>query len=426
MTLLKKIIVKPSTVSGSIFAPASKSSMQRAVAAALIRKGISIIKNPGISNDDKASFNVIKKLGAIVNQNNDGSLLINSTNALPEEDLEINFGESGLGIRMFTPIAAINKKSTFINGHGSLLKRPMRFFDEILPKLNVQVESNNGMLPLKISGGLIPRNIEIDGSLSSQFLTGLLYAYSALATSDVTIKVKNLNSKPYIDLTLQVLKDFHLKVPENKAYEYFYFNKENFIKNKSIVEYTVEGDWSGGAFLLVMGAIAGEIRVKSLNTFSTQADKKILEALIDCGAEISIKPDYIFVKKSKLKAFHFDATDCPDLFPPLVALASFCEGTSVIRGVQRLTHKESDRSITLQEEFAKLGVNIQLQDDLMLIDGIEQTNSCTVNSHNDHRIAMACAVAALNANGNVIIEDYLAVNKSYPNFFDDLFKLTKK
>jgi 3-phosphoshikimate 1-carboxyvinyltransferase len=282
------------------------------------------------------------------------------------------------------------------------------------------------LLPLHIKGPLQPQKIEIDGSLSSQFLTGLLFAFSAAKANDVTITVRDLNSKPYIDLTLQVMKQFGLTVPVNNNYQSFYFpaEKSPIDVAQSSLNYHVEGDWSGGAFLLVAGAVAGDIVVKGLDVFSTQADKAVLQALMQSGANISIEESQIHVRKSKLKPFHFNATDCPDLFPPLVALAAYCEGTSVIEGVHRLTHKESNRALTLQEEFAKLGVAITFQDDLMLIRGGEKINGAVVHSRHDHRIAMACAIAALGAEGDVTIEEAEAVNKSYPQFWEHIEKLS--
>lgn len=399
--------------------------MQRACAAALVRKGISIIHNPGISNDDKAALGIIKEIGCEWSMMN-GELIIDSSNAFIHSQFtvhnsqsSINCGESGLSIRMFSPIVALCANEIIINGQGSLLTRPMNFFDEVLPQLDVRVESDKGKLPLKVKGPLQPKNIQIDGSLSSQFLTGLLMAYAASNADGVSILVKNLKSKPYVDLTLKVMKDFELNVPINNNYESFIFSKSAISNQQSQIEYTVEGDWSGAAFLLVAGAIAGNIIVKGLDVQSTQADKKIAEALKDCGCIISIRDFEIEISSSfaGLKAFHFDATDCPDLFPPLVALAAYCGGTSVIEGVSRLAHKESNRGLTLQEEFAKMGVEIVLQDDLMLIKGGKGLKGANVHSRHDHRIAMACAVAALKADGETIIEEADAINKSYPDFY---------
>ena len=412
------VSIQPSKLSGNIMAAASKSSMQRACAAALVAKGTSVIKNPGHSNDDKAALDIIQRLGAVTSFR-DNELVIQSNGVMPTDN-SINCGESGLSIRMFTPLVALSEKAISIEGAGSLVTRPMDFFDEILPSLGVKVESNKGKLPLNIQGPIKPADIEIDGSLSSQFLTGMLLAYAASDASGVSIKVKNLKSKPYIDLTLAVMKQFNLKVPENHNYETFYFAPSDLQVQPYTHHYTVEGDWSGAAFLLVAGVIAGPITVEGLDVQSTQADKAILQALIDSGAGISIRPEEIELRPMPLRAFHFNATECPDLFPPLVALASFCEGKTVIEGTSRLTHKESNRALTLQEEFGKLGVKIDLQDDLMIVHGGANVKSAKVHSRHDHRIAMACAVAALKAEGEVVIEDAEAINKSYPDFYEHL------
>jgi 3-phosphoshikimate 1-carboxyvinyltransferase len=298
----------------------------------------------------------------------------------------------------------------------------MDFFDEILPQLGIGIKSKEGKLPLQVLGPLQAKDITIDGSLSSQFLTGLLMAYAATGTES-TITVNNLKSKPYIDLTLEVMKQFGLNVPVNNNYASFSFHASATTNLPSTIHYTVEGDWSGASFLLVAGAIAGNITVKGLDTFSTQADKAILQALMDCGSILSIQEKQIEIGPASLKAFHFNATDCPDLFPPLVALASYCSGTTVIEGVSRLAHKESNRGLTLQEEFGKMGVDITLQDDLMLIKGGYGLKGAHVHSRHDHRIAMACAVAALGAEGKTVIEEAKAINKSYPNFYEHLEKL---
>lgn len=413
------VVVQPSDIKGSVQAPTSKSSMQRGCAAALLAKGKTVIKHPGHSNDDKAAMDTIQKLGAKLEDG--GNELVITSEGVQPVSAEINCGESGLGIRMFTPLAALSEKEIIINGTGSLVTRPMDFFDEIFPQLGIKIRSNDGKLPLHIQGPLKPANIEVDGSLSSQFLTGLLMAFAAARAKDVTITVLDLKSKPYIDLTLQVMKHFGWEV-ENKDYKEFYFPSSAVALAKAERNYTVEGDWSGGAFLLVAGAIAGNITVNGLDVQSTQADKAVLQALIQSEASISIQDEQIEIGPAVngLKAFHFNATECPDLFPPLVALAAYCNGTTVIEGVKRLTHKESNRALTLQEEFGKMGITIELQDDLMLIKGGNGVNGALVHSHHDHRIAMACAVAALKANGDMTIEEAEAINKSYPDFYDHL------
>ncbi|MBS1497002.1 MAG: 3-phosphoshikimate 1-carboxyvinyltransferase [Bacteroidetes bacterium] len=414
-----KVTIQPTVLKGEIFAAASKSAMQRACAAALLHHGHTNIINPGKSNDDIAALSIIKNLGAFIQQNADGSISIESLH-YPAEDAknkEINCGESGLSIRMFVPIAALNSAPIQVTGSGSLLTRPMDFFDEILPKLSVQIQSNAGRLPLHLQGPLLPGDITIDGSLSSQFLTGLLMAFAKAATKQVTITVINLKSKPYIDLTLQIMKLFGYEV-KNENYERFIIQPQpRFDKD---VTYTVEGDWSGAAFLLVAGAIAGDIKVKGLDIQSAQADKAILNALILAKAAMKISDNEIELHSKSLEAFEFDATDCPDLFPPLVALAVYCQGTTVIKGVSRLAHKESNRALTLQQEFAKMGVTILLEDDVMKIEGGGKVHGAALHSRHDHRIAMAGAIAALRAEGFTTIDEADAINKSYPDFYEHI------
>jgi 3-phosphoshikimate 1-carboxyvinyltransferase len=427
-------VIKPSTVSGIIKAPASKSSMQRACAAALLAKGNSIIRNPGHSDDDQAAIEIIEAMGALV-EDSDSPVLREMKIVIEENELyilsdgvnpitrDINCRESGLSIRMFTPIVALSDKAITIKGEGSLRKRPMDFFDQILPQLGVKIKSNKGKLPMAVRGPLQPKNIEVDGSLSSQFLTGLLMSYAAADAKNVSIKVNNLTSKPYIDLTLDVIKKFDLKIPDNKNYGEFYFPSLSHVSRLTSHEYTVEGDWSGGAFLLVAGAIAGSITIKGLDMMSTQADKAIMEALSRANASFAIEAKGIKIRPAKMKAFEFDATDCPDLFPPLVALSAFCNGKTKIKGVNRLTHKESNRAESLQQEFGKMGVEIEVNNDLMIIHAGKALKGTRLHSHHDHRIAMACAVAALKAEGETTIEEADAVKKSYPDFYDDLKKL---
>ncbi len=412
--------ISPSTIQGSITIPASKSAMQRACAAALIKGGKTILSNPGISADDIAALEIIQQLGSIVTKNGE-ELIIESIGVKPISNT-IHCGESGLSVRLFTSLAALYSEEISITGAGSLTKRPLTFFDDVLPQLGVSVQSSNGYLPLRIKGPMLPKNITVDGSLSSQYITGLLFAYSALAASGVTITVSSLSSKPYVDLTLHIMNRFGLKMPENKDYQEFYFDSKK-VKKKETVHYAVESDWSSASFLLVAGAVAGSVEIKGLDVFSTQADKAVLQPLMQCGATVSVEPERIFIAQNDLKAFHFNAKDCPDLFPPLVALAANCEGTTVIEGVHRLAHKESNRGLTLQEEFGKLGISITLQDDLMLIKGgIVKSNP--VHSRHDHRIAMACAVAALKGNGITTIDEAEAVNKSYPQFWKHLQQAT--
>jgi 3-phosphoshikimate 1-carboxyvinyltransferase len=297
----------------------------------------------------------------------------------------------------------------------------MHFFDEIFPQLGVQIQSNQGKLPLQIQGPLSPASITVDGSLSSQFLTGLLMAFGASNSSDAVITVNNLASTPYIDLTIDVMKHFG-KLVTHQQHRTFTCKPAS-TPPPYAIQYTVEGDWSSVSFLLVAGAIAGNVRVNGISQHSSQADKAILLALAQTGCVLTIGDNFVETGTGKLQAFHLDATHCPDLFPPLVALAACCNGTSVIKGTSRLAHKESNRALTLQQEFAKLGVDIELVGDEMMVTGGKILLGASVHSHHDHRIAMACAVAALRAAQPVDIAVAEAINKSYPDFYQHLAAL---
>lgn len=409
-----KRLIKPLAVKGAVQAPASKSVAQRAIALACLANGQSIIYNAGNSNDCLAAIDICKKLGAQISGN--GSMLtINGGLVSPKETL--NCGESGLSIRMFSAIASILDTPVTLTGSGTLTDRPMNMVTNGLTQLGVKCITNNGKLPITVQGPLVGGVAKVDGSVSSQAITGLLMA-SPYAKSDVTIEVGNLSSRPYIDLTIQIMRDFGVRVDKLPNDIYHIAAKQNY----RACEYNVEGDWSGAAFMLVAGAIAGHVEVINLNPKSLQADRAILEALMIAGASLSIKEGSIVVRKTNLKPFDFDARNCPDLFPPLVALAANCNGQSRILGVDRLHGKESDRALTLQQEFGKMGIKIDIIGDLMVVNGAG-INSASTHSHGDHRIAMACAIAALAANGPVEIDSSEAVNKSYPNFFDDLYKI---
>jgi len=405
--------VEPSFVSGHIKAPPSKSMTQRAIAAAMLADGQSQILNPSYCDDSLAAMSIAVSLGARVEPEAD-RLKITGTGELKEKKL--NCGESGLAIRMFSPVAALYDEEIIMTGAGSLKKRPMQMIGDALSQLGAKCISSDGFLPLKIKGPLKGGYCEIDGSISSQLLTGLLISLP-LAFDDSRIKVYDLKSKPYIDMTIGLLKDFGIKI-SNENYELFKVEgQQKYLPGN----YEVESDWSGGSFLLVAGAINGNLTVSGLDTGSFQSDMAILKALEKAGANMKISDARIEVSKSALQAFEFDATESPDLFPPLVALASYCEGVTKIKGAGRLLHKESDRAAALLEEFRKMNIRIELKDDYLIITG-GQVIGARVSSHDDHRIAMAATVAALGATETVFIKDSHCVAKSYPGFFDDLRK----
>jgi 3-phosphoshikimate 1-carboxyvinyltransferase len=404
-------ITEPSGINGHIKAPTSKSMTQRAIAASMLAAGESVIHDPSYCDDSLAAMSIAVGLGArVVPEAHE--LKITGGGILKEP--KINCGESGLAIRMFSPIASLFPSEIIMTGANSLRNRPMSMITDALTQFGVRCSTSDGHLPIVIRGPLRGGSCTIDGSVSSQLLTGLLMALP-VAPGDSDIRVTNLKSKPYIDLTLEVLRSFGITVTR-EGYERFLIPGGQKYKPS---DFTVEGDWSGGAFLLVAGAINGEIVIEGLRPDSRQSDMGILKALYAAGADIETSGNQIAIRKSGLRAFDFDATESPDLFPPLVALAAYCEGVSTIKGVSRLAHKESDRGKALSAEFARMNISVRTDDDMMFVTG-GRPSAAHIDSHDDHRIAMAAAVAALGAEGKVHIRDSHCVAKSYPGFFDDL------
>ncbi len=413
----KEITIFPQEFVKIINAPSSKSIMQRAIAIAILAEGRTSIKNPSFSDDSLSAIRLAGALGISV-QFTTGIIDFERTEGVTET--QINIGESGLGIRMFSPLLALFDKDFRINGKGSLLSRPINTIEEALNQLGVHTKSNEGFLPLQVSGKLKGGKIEIDGSLSSQVLTGLLISLP-LVKEDSEIIVHNLKSIPYIDLTLQIIHDFGVKI-ENHDYKKFIIKgNQKYIAQ----DYRIEGDWSGASFLFVAGLISGEVKVTGLNLVSKQADKEILTAIKAAGGEFSIETDSVSTKKSNLIAFEFDATDCPDLFPPLVTMAAYCTGISKIKVESRLKHKESNRAIVLKNEFSKIGIKIEILDDIMQIHG-GKVSGGIIDSHNDHRIAMAAGIAALGAESEIKILNADSIKKSYSRFFRDIMKKSRR
>lgn len=404
--------VKPSKISGRISAPPSKSAMIRATAAASLADGVSEIIRPSFCDDALAGLGVAIGLGAGV-VCREKSVKIKGLGRSLRSVLDCR--ESGLCLRLFAPIAALGQREIILAAQGTLLKRPVGAIEAPLSNLGVACRSNGGFPPLTVKGPMRGGYVEFDGSVSSQFLSGLLTALP-VCEDDSELAVRNLQSKPYVDMTISVLARFGITVSWDKRHDRFNVGGgQRFEPGR----YVVEGDWSGAAFLLIAGAISGRITVENLAVSSCQADRRVLDVLSNAGAAVSVQEGEVSVGASDLKAFEFDATDCPDLFPPLAALACFCDGQSVIRGVERLRHKESDRASVLVAEFARLGGTLDIQGNIMAIQGGALKGGC-VNSRGDHRIAMAGAVAGLRAASGVRVEGAEVVSKSYPSFFDDL------
>ncbi len=409
-----EVNIFPSRIYGSVTVPASKSVTQRAFVLALLHEGKTIIKNAGKSLDEKAALMAIEKLGAAIITDKE---LINITGISEiHYSGELYCGESGLLFRLLTMICATGKNMISLTGSGSLSAREMLFFENTLPTLGVAVTSTKGKIPVSVQGPMRVQDMEVDGSGGSQYISGLLMAFAKQAHKNITLNILNPVSKPYLDITLQMMQKFGYTVSE--ADNKFYISSSK--KNTDTIICHIEGDWSNGAFLLVAAAIAGEAVIRGLDPYSKQGDKKLMHILAFCGVTAVVEADQIYIPKPHfLYAFSYDATDTPDLFPPLVALACNCNGQTIIKGVHRLVNKESNRAETLVNVFSALGADIYIVGDEMIIQG-KLLKGGTVDSYNDHRIAMAAAVAALKCESPVTIRNASAVNKSYPDFFNDI------
>ena len=404
-----KAVVHPSEIHGSLIAPGSKSYAQRAIFAGLLANGTSILEGITWADDTLHALHAALSLGAEIKTY--GSTLQITGSQHPRVD-HIYAGESGLSSRMLSAILMSYSSRMTLSGSGTLTDRPFDPIFEVYEQLGLTFNSRNGCLPLSIQGPM-KKNVDVvlDGQLSSQFASGLLIAF-ANSKGHSKLQLENITSRPYLDMTLDTLKQFGvqwIEVSDNT----FVLSEGSGIKS---CRYTIEGDWSGAAFLLVAGLVGGRLSVSNLQTDSLQADRAILNLL---GREITWKGQTVNVKKNQIPAFTFDATHCPDLFPPLAALAVFANGQSTIKGVHRLVHKESNRAEALRSEFSKLGIRILIEGDEMYISPGRPTGG-NVHAHHDHRMAMALTLLGLNASGEVIIEGAEYVSKSFPSFFSDL------
>ena len=416
---MNKIIKPVSKIDGVIDIPPSKSHSQRVLACSLISKERTCIYNLGESNDELTALEILKQTDKNISINKD-TIIVNSSDNFNFKNNKISFNEAGLSCRLFTPVLAIADQKLELNGNGSLLDRPMKVFDDVFQKLSLEFSSNKNKLPFSIKGPITPKTVTIDGSLSSQFISGLIYAYvgsNKLSTEKIILK--NPTSIPYIELSLDVLKSFGVNI--KLEHNIIQFNGPYSLKPAEI---TIENDWSSASFFIVAAAILGDITFKNINPNSKQADTNILSVVKEFGAQIKWDGNSLNVSKKKCLHFNFDATNSPDLFPPLAVLASFGTKTSSIKGVRRLFAKERNRAKTIQSELSKLGANIKISDDTMFISPKSNPLSHQINSCNDHRIAMAASIFALMLDEPTEIIQSAAVNKSFPSFYKLLDSVT--
>ncbi len=403
--------VLPGNYSRTIQIPASKSDGQRALLAAALAKGKSYIYQLGNSKDELAMLQCIEQLGAKTTRNGE-TLEVEGITEFPNAS-SLHCGESGLTSRLLIAVCAMHPGDFLISGEGSLLTRSMEFYADLFKQHNLKFTfEENNTLPLYLRGGIQPGEIVVDGSQSSQYISGLLMGLPLLQRDSILVVEKSV-STPYIQMTLTTLKAFGITINQEG-------NRYLILGNRTYqpVKYTVEGDWSSASYWLVASALGQDINVQGLSLESLQADKAILEAFENAHCTILQSENGIQINGTQRKSFEFDATNCPDLFPALATFASLIPGVSTIKGVHRLQNKESNRGKVLQTEFEKLGVRIDLDADVMHIHGQSTISGGEINAHNDHRIAMCFGVLGMFTESPISINGAESVAKSYPNFWE--------
>ena len=460
--------------------PCSKSFAQRAIIAAALSEGVSVLRGYSPCGDNESAIAVARALGAEVtvglsyasgNVAKDGSALTIKGIGAKRNSLKLNTlhtGESGLLTRMMIPLLAVlNDGDVRVTGEKTLTGRPLKGAPEIMSAFGVRLvqageraslsagspaavanAAAEVFVPLDIKGSLNAGKASISGVSGSQIISGLLMALPLL-DEDTVIELNNPKSIPYLFITMDVMKAFGVKVwCDMEGGEEFAESKDwsdctsitFHIKGGQAykaADMDIEGDWSSAANFLVAGAVFGRVELTGLDTKSLQADLSIMDILMEAGASLSQLGDddpkgLIHVQRAPLSAFEVDAANCPDLFPIVAVLAAFCEGTSKIAGVGRLANKESDRGKAILEMLTKMGVNAKIAGDKLIVEGHSLARRALTHtllrggsytSHHDHRMVMALRVAAIGADSPIEIDDTQCVAKSFPTFGELFGKL---
>ena len=417
--------VLPSTLSGdNVWAPPSKSIMQRALALATFAEGVTMLERPSESDDCTQAMMMSAQLGATLELGDDAVAVHGVPRPSPRTDT-LTPGESGLGARTFGTLAALHDHPLQVAREGTLTARSFEGWATTLRTCGAVVEGQGPGDTLSVQGPLQPGDYELDANGTSQVITGLLCSLPLLKGNS-QLTVHNVTSTPYMEMTLEMMEDFGLQVDARPLED-----TRTWIVNipgnqrAQAVNMTIDGDWSGAAFLLGLGLLCAphSLTIEGLASSVTQADEAIKGALLFSGCRLAGVDDGIQVFAGKPKAFEVDLTDCPDLFPPLAAMAVFAKKPSTLKGLHRLGNKESNRGLAIQEEWAKLGIQVDLdeaKDTLRVQPGRPQAGR--IDPRGDHRMAMAAALLGA-AGAPVEILNAECVAKSYPAFFDDLESL---
>ncbi len=412
------VTIHPKKLRGTLLVPPSKSLSHRAIIAASLAEGTSRISNVLLSKDILATIEGMRSLGAQIEVQN--KELIIQGSSIKRVGKSICANESGSTLRFLIPIALVCDEPITFTGKNQLIHRPLDTYFEIFDANHINYEHPQGeYLPLTIRGGLKPGIYSLRGDISSQFITGLMFALPLLDGDSKIVITTNLESKGYVDLTLDILNQFGIVIDKISDKEYHIKGNQKYLAKN----YQVEGDYSQVAFYLVAGALGADIKLLGMNPHSYQGDQKIIQDLKDYKASIDFNESFLACYPSDTIATTIDFAQTPDLGPALTVLASLSKGTSHFIHAERLRIKECDRITCMKEELEKLGANIIEQEDGMIIDGVSQLHGGIVDSHNDHRVAMALAMATQKMTGDLTILNAKAVEKSYPNFWEDFEKL---
>lgn len=416
------IKLMPGQVGGAAQVPTSKSLGHRAILAAALAEGTSQIDQISYSEDIVATIDVARQLGAVVEKLSESSLKIHGIAGHSEiKDITtIDCHESGSTLRFVVPILAALERPALFTGRGRLVERPMQVYYDLFDAKNVAYETTNGLLPLKVTGSLKGGEFAVDGSISSQFVTGLLMALPLLKEDSKLTVTGRLESRPYVDLTKQVLAEFGIVINEVEEAVFLIPGGQTY----KPVRYTVEADASQAAFPICAAAICGKeegVLIENLPEQTLQGDIVFLDVLKALGGRFVREEKGLRVYPAKLQGnLTMDVSACPDIVPILAVLGCYNQGEMHIVGAARLRYKESDRLSAITQELRKLGGQIVEESEGLRIRGGKLSGqNAALESHNDHRIAMSLAVAMLGAEGSATLHGANSVQKSWPTFWAD-------
>lgn len=414
------IKVNKSLLKGIISAPSSKSMTHRAVILAALSKGTSTVIDPLISEDTMTTAKNLEKIGAKITKTGTTWTINGGKLTSPREPLDCH--ESGTTLRLLTGISSIIKGATTLTGAPSLMRRPMKPLIDGLTRAGIKVEVHQKQHLLVVHGGVLQGGeVSIRGDISSQYVSSLLLV-APYAETTLTVKVTtHLESKPYVQMTIDAMKAFGVNVEQSDDMRTLTTSRSEYKPTRI----RIEGDWSSAAFIIVAGVLGGEVTVENLNFESSQADQAIISILEEMGAKIKTNKEIVVSKKSRLNSIDTDLSDCPDLFPIVAVLCASANGTSVLRGIERLRIKESDRIQSMVDGLTVMGCEIKVGKNTVTITG-SSLKGAKINPYNDHRIAMSFAVLGLSVDEGTEIMDPECVAKSYPEFWSHMEQIGAK